>query len=92
MFLLADVQGSGEREDNVEVKTRNSQTRNCCCVHVSKSCPSAQFNKPNNGGSNGGSFPNNGGSNGGFLSAASPRFGPKDLADDIGSRIVNRVS
>jgi len=87
-----DIQGSGEREDNIDVKTRNSRTRNCCCVHVSKSCPNPFSNKPNNGGSNGGSFPNNGGSNGGFLSAASPRFGPEgEIPEfDIGSRIVNR--
>jgi hypothetical protein len=97
------IEGSGEREDNIAVKTRNSRTRNCCCIHVSKSCPNPRnngFNKPNNGGSNGGSnnggsnggFPNNGGSNNGFLSAASPRFGPEgDIPDgDIGSRIVNR--
>jgi len=52
---------------------------NCCCVHVSRSCPS-----PFGGGSSGG--------NGGFLSAASPRFGPESNVTeaDIGSRIVNK--
>jgi len=52
---------------------------NCCCVHVSRSCP----NPRHNGGSGG---------NGGFLSAASPRFGPEsDVTEsDIGSRIVNK--
>ena len=93
-LFLSAFQGSGEREDNIAVKTRNQRTRSCCCVHVSKSCPNPQFNKPNNGGNNGGLFPNNGGNNGGFLSAASPRFGPEgEIADgDIGSRILNRVS
>merc|ERR1712038_257749 len=76
--------GSGEREDNTPVGLRNQRTRNCCCVHVSASCPN-----PRNNGFN---KPNNGGSNSGFLSAASPRFGPEEeIPDgDIGSRIVNR--
>jgi len=79
------TEGSGEREDeNIDVKTRTQRTRNCCCVHVSSSCPNPRdpgFNRPNNGGSNSG-----------FLSAASPRFGPEgEIPDgDIGSRIVNR--
>ena len=57
---------------------------NCCCVHVSRSCPNPTFNG-GNGGSSGG--------NGGFLSAASPRFGPESNVTeaDIGSRIVNKV-
>merc|ERR1712038_2023727 len=78
------AEGSGEREDNTPVGLRNQRTRNCCCVHVSQSCPN-----PRNNGFN---KPNNGGSNSGFLSAASPRFGPDgEIPDgDIGSRIVNR--
>merc|ERR1712038_1898856 len=77
-------EGSGEREDNTPVGLRNQRTRNCCCVHVSASCPN-----PRNNGFN---KPNNGGSNSGFLSAASPRLGPEgEIPDgDIGSRIVNR--
>jgi len=78
------AEGSGEREDNTPVGLRNQRDRNCCCVHVSQSCPN-----PRNNGFN---KPNNGGSNSGFLSAASPRFGPEgEIPDgDIGSRIVNR--
>ena len=80
--------GSGNREDESDVKPRQNGQQNCCCMHVSSSCPNPFSPKPNNG---------NGGSNA-FLSAASPRFGPEEEEEEevednifIGSRIVNKL-
>lgn len=80
-------EGSGNREDESDVKPRQNGQQNCCCMHVSSSCPNPFSPKPNNG---------NGGSNA-FLSAASPRFGPEEEEEEevednifIGSRIVNK--